>query len=129
MRNEFVLFESSATNATAIGSDALRYVMTHGHTISVPTSALYIAGKLAIVAIAPRETSATVLREVNRAIDIIAATIRTRERAERAERETAAKPAAMAPGTTNGGDGGHKVKAYRTPVPRQPSPGAAVTPF
>lgn len=76
----FVPFHSDAVSGLELGADALLFVMAYGHTISVPDAALMFAEKIAIVSIARRETPAPVLRDVNRAIDVIAASLRNRAR-------------------------------------------------
>lgn len=75
-----VMFTSGADNDIALGADALRYVMAHGHTISIPDHALRFAEKVAIISIRARDTAAPVLANVNRALDEIANSIRRRER-------------------------------------------------
>lgn len=75
----FIPFESESTDCARIGADALLFVMAYGHTISVPTIALRMAEKIAVISIAARETPAAVLRDVNKAIDIIAVSIRQRD--------------------------------------------------
>lgn len=79
----FVLFASDATESLARGSDALLYVMAHGHTISVPTAALYFAEKIGVLSIGRRDTPETVLRAVNKALDVIASALRMRDRLDR----------------------------------------------
>lgn len=79
----FIPFETTAVDTLALGSDALLYVMAHRHAISVPTSALYFAEKVGVVGIARRDINPLVLADVNRALDLIAKTLRTREMLDR----------------------------------------------
>ena len=76
-------FESTADSGLELGADALLFVMAHGHTISVPTQALMFAEKVGVISIARRETPDAVLSGVNRALDLIAASLRTRDRLDR----------------------------------------------
>jgi hypothetical protein len=99
----FIQFDSHATDTLELGADALLYVMAHGHTISIPTAALYFAEKVAIVAIASRHTPAPVLRDVNKAIDVIAMSIRQRDRLAREAMPVAPIPVAVTPERPNEG--------------------------
>lgn len=114
-----VPFATSADAPLAAGSDALIYVMRHGHTLSVPTALLYFAEKVAIVTIAARETDPAILASVNRAIDVIASSIRIRERLDR----DAAVPAAAPAAAPDDRDGGH-LSRLQPVQPRKPSPAA-----
>jgi hypothetical protein len=121
----FTAFTTTATDPLTVGSDALLYVMAYGHGISVATAALEQAQHVAVLSIARRDTPEPVLRDVNRAIDVIGATIRTRQRldAEAAQvRELMA--AAPAPQVT----GGTRVPAPRRPTPLAPV-GSCASPF
>ena len=115
------LFTSDAVSPLQLGSDALQYVMRHGHTASIPTDALYFAEKVAIVTIAPRETDPAVLVSVNRAIDVIAASIRIREQIE-AEQGGLALPAIDQLHTPNEGP---MARLHDRPKSNPPSPAYA----
>lgn len=93
MAGAFIPFESEQSDSLSRGSDALLYVMAHGHTISVPTAALYFAEKVGVQAIADRHVHTGVLRDVNRALDIIAASLRHRDVLDREGLHTLALPA------------------------------------
>ena len=120
-------FESQSTDALVIGADALLYVMAHGHTISVPTQALRLAEKVAVISIARRDTPQPVLRDVNRAIDLIAASIRTRERLDLAPAALTTPPAAPMTAPDSGLDGGYRVPLQ--PAPRSRPPASVARPI
>lgn len=115
------MFRSTATHDIALGADALRYVMTHGHTISVPDQALRFAEKVAILSVQRREDeSPTVLAAVNIALDLIASTLRRREQLDREGSRNSLPPVTPAQDLP----GGHPVRTIR-PVPSMPPAGAA----
>jgi hypothetical protein len=116
-------FTTTATSELGRGADALRYIMAHGHAVTVPTDVLHFAEKVGVLSIARREgESPAVVAEVNRALDVIATTLRIRARLDadggtesitRSERSDAA--------------GGHAVRLV-PPAPTRPPAGAAVVP-
>ena len=123
LTDKFAEFSSDAVSGLERGADALLYVMTHGHTLTVPTDALLFAEKVVVISIARHEgESPVVIADVNRAIDLIAATLRIRARldAEPAGARTPSRePAEVA--------GGHAVKRI-APVPTRPPGGATAVP-
>lgn len=116
-------FESTADSGLELGADALLFVMAHGHTISVPTAALLFAEKVGVISISPRDTAPVVLRDVNRALDLIAATLRTRDRLDREPTAPCTTPI-VAPDDDQ--DGGQRVPLKPTPQPHAPISGARV---
>lgn len=124
MTATFAPFATTDPEPVRQGTEALLYVMTHGHTISVPDVALRFAEKVAIMSIAPRDTAAPVLADVNRALDIIAMSLRHRDRMDR----EAAKAAAVSVPPKSGTRPGHLVKLL-TPQPQFPPTGAMARPF
>lgn len=117
-------FDSQAapSNPYAIGADALLYVMAYGHAISVPDLALAWAEKVGVISIASRDTPEPVLRDVNRALDVIARTLRLRLRLGT---EVAPMPAARPPDRPNEGP---MATLKPTPTPYTPISGM-VRPF
>ena len=73
-----VPFETEGTDNLERGADGLLYVMAHGHAATVPTDVLMFSEKVGVISIARRDTASAVLADVNRALDIIAATLRAR---------------------------------------------------
>jgi hypothetical protein len=120
-------FHTAADSGMELGADALLYVMAHGHTISVPDRALYFAQRVGVIGIARRDTPEPVVRDVNRALDLIAASLRTRERLDRESSETAsATPQTPIAPPADGNDGGYRVRRQPTPRPYSPIAGARV---
>lgn len=114
----FVPFHSDAIGGLEYGADALLFVMAYGHTISVPDHALMFAEKVAIVSIARRDTPEPVLRDVNRAIDIIAASLRDRTKID-AEASPAVDANTIEPHKQ---DLGPMAKLSPAPIVRPPAP-------
>lgn len=123
----FKSFEDTRINDRDPGADALLYVMAYGHTISVPTSALYFAEKIAIRAIADRQTPEPILRDVNRAIDLITASIRNRERLDR--EDTATVESAPVSSDHPSGQPGKFATLQPQPINRPPSGVKVEIPF
>ena len=121
--DRFMEFQSSAGSGLELGADALLYVMAHGHTISVPTQALLFAEKVGVISIARRDTPVLVLADVNRALDLIAASLRTRERLDR-EPDNGAPTCAPAP--ADNPTGGLRSKLVPPAPSTPPNDGAAV---
>jgi hypothetical protein len=119
-----VPFETTGTTGLAQGADALRYVMTHGHALTVPTDVLHFAEKVGVLSIARREDeSATVIAEVNRALDVIAVTLRARAHLD-AEAATVVNQQSA---DSTDVAGGHAVRLI-PPTPTRPPAGSAVMP-
>lgn len=110
-------FETAAIDTLELGADALLYVMAHRHTITVPTDALQLALKVATIAIARQSTAPAVLRDVNDAIDTIAASLRCRLKLD-AESAAAAAPAAAPIDRPNAGP---MAPLIDSPIVRPPS--------
>src|SRR5947209_108383 len=115
-----VPFESAGMDNLERGTDGLLYVMAHGHAATVPTDVLMFAEKVGVISIARRKDEVpAVLADVNRALDIIAATLRARAKLD-------AEP--ILPGQTtdapdvNGGQHARLVP----PVPTRPPAGIAI---
>lgn len=123
----FVPFESDAVDTHALGADALLYVMAHEHAVTVPTAALYFAEKVAYMAIADKDTPEKTLVRVNRAIDMIAATIRVRERLDR--EDTPAVDTTPAPQAPPSGRPGKFAALQPQPINRPPSGVKVEIPF
>jgi len=123
MVDQFMEFHSDAESGLELGADALLYVMAHGHTISVPTQALLFAEKVGVISIARRDTPVPVLADVNRALDLIAASLRTRERIDR-EAKDGASTCAVAPADKTAG--GLRSKLVPPAPSTPPNDGAAV---
>jgi hypothetical protein len=118
------LFESTATTTLERGADALRYVMAHRHAVTVPTADLQFAEKVGVLSIARREDeSAPVVAEVNRALDVIAATLRIRARLGV---ECVTEPIGQSPHQADAG-GGHALRVV-PPAPTRPPEGSALMP-
>jgi hypothetical protein len=121
--DRFVEFHSGAESGLELGAEALLYVMAHGHTISVPTQALLFAEKVGVISIARRDTPVPVLADVNRALDLIAASLRTRERLDREAKDGSPT---CGPASADNPAGGLRSK-LEPPTPRTPpNDGAAV---
>ena len=119
-----VPFTTTATSGLGRGADALRFVIAHGHTVTVPTADLHFAEKVGVLSIARREgESAAVVAEVNRALDVIAATVRIRARLDA---EDATEPIQVTPLPADV-SGGHAVRVV-PPAPTQPPAGSALVP-
>ncbi len=118
---------ADAANEWALGSLALLYVMAYDHTVSVPDQALRFAEKVGVLSIARRETPDPVLRDVNRALDLIAVSLRQRDRLDR-DRATALAALADPEPPPPPPSGGYRV---RRPIPITPQPpaGATAKPF
>jgi hypothetical protein len=117
----FVKFECS--DPSRLATEALLYVMTHDHGISVPTDALQLAEKVAVIGIARRDTHETTLAVVNRAIDVITATLRSRLKVE-AESAKVIESVPPKPSERPG-----KAVQVKVPLPLIPPSGAAARPF
>jgi len=117
-------FETEGTDNLERGADALLYVMAHGHAVTVPTGVLLFAEKVGVLGIARRDVAPAVLADVNRALDIVAATLRARARLDR---EPAATVAAARPAAGPDADGGQRAKLI-PPAPTQPPAAAAAVP-
>jgi hypothetical protein len=116
-------FESAATTTLERGADALRYVMAHGHAVSVPTDVLHFAEKVGVLSIARREgESAAVVAEVNRALDVIAATLRIRARLD-ADCATGGSQQ-----SARSADVGGRTVRLVPPAPTRPPAGSALVP-
>jgi hypothetical protein len=119
-----VPFTTTATSGLGRGADALRYVMVHRHAVTVPTDVLHFAEKVGIRSIARREDeSATVVDAVNRALDVIAATLRARAHLD-AEAATVVNQQSADSADVAGG---HAVRLI-PPTPTRPPAGSAVMP-
>jgi len=123
MVTTFVPFDTTAPCGLARGSVALQYVMTHGHTISVPSDALECAVKVGVISIARRDTAESVLRCVNQALDVIYASLRTRACLERECGDALSTPPRM---TTDDGDRRGGAKVPLEPYPRVNPPAAGM---
>ena len=119
-----VPFETQGTDNLERGADALLYVMAHGHAVTVPTTVLLFAEKVGVLGIARRDVAPAVLADVNRALDVIASTLRARARLDR---EPAATVAAARPPAAPDAHGGQRAKLV-PPKPTQPPAAAAAVP-
>jgi hypothetical protein len=117
-------FETKGATALSQGADALRYVMANGHAVTVPTDVLHFAERVGVLSIARREDElATVVAEVNRALDVIAATLRIRARLDA---DGVTEPIGRSPHQADAG-GGHALRVV-PPAPTRPPEGSALMP-